>query len=68
MIDIDNYPNFKILIWDNPEESKFDEEYFYSVLENRFYCLEPEQLTDDERELIRSLAERFSNGIFAGYR
>jgi hypothetical protein len=67
VIDLKSCPNFRLLLWDMPGQTAFEDRYVFHLLEERCSRLRKEDLTANERELVGELAARFGGGIFAGF-
>lgn len=67
-VDFAKYPNFIFLLWDSPRTKELDGKAAFDVLEERAEkYLKWETLTEEEKSLMRGLANEYGGGIFDGY-
>ncbi len=66
-IDFNIYPNLLLLLWDRKDKVLEAEDAFALLDERLAKYIRPEWLTDGEKTVIRSLADRFGGGIINGW-
>lgn len=61
------YPNLLLLLWDRKSKVLKAAEAFDVIDERLAKYIRPEWLTDEEKNVIQILADRFSAGIINGW-
>lgn len=66
-VDFTLYPNLVLLLWDKKRKVLEAAEAFDVIDERLAKYIRPEWLTDEEKNVIQILADRFSAGIINGW-
>ena len=61
------YPNLLLLLWDSKRKVLEAAEAFEVIDERLAKYIRPEWLTDEEKKVIKVLADRFAAGIINGW-
>lgn len=58
-----NFPELDNILWDVHNDT-IDAKNAFEIYERRWQYVDAERLTEEERELIRVLTQKFGNGLF----
>lgn len=60
---LDDYPQLRLIAWNRKDDAVIDEEEAFALYEARWRHVDPETLTERERELIHRLTATWGAGL-----
>ncbi len=63
MLALSEYPQLRLIAWNRRSEDQIDEEEAFALYESNWRFIEVDTLEDEERLLIKQLADRYGQGL-----